>query len=201
MSQLLTDAELRTPPPSLHIMVMSATRRFTVDDLDLLPDDGNRYEVLHGMLLVTPSPGVPHQTVAANLLVSLANGLRDEANIQCWSPGVVRIGTDTHLEPDILVGSPPANGAWDGIENLWLAVEVSGAGSRVYDREYKRDGYLEAGVAEVWLVDLYSRTILVSKQRGPKDIEHASTLIWRSPGGRRIGIDVPGLLGAITDDR
>jgi hypothetical protein len=38
--------------------------QYTVADLELLPDDGNRYEVLAGTLLVTPSPGSAHQGVA-----------------------------------------------------------------------------------------------------------------------------------------
>ena len=41
--------------------------QYTVADLELLPDDGNRYEVLAGTLLVTPSPGSAHQGVAARL--------------------------------------------------------------------------------------------------------------------------------------
>jgi hypothetical protein len=32
-------------------------RPFTVDDLEAMPDDGNRYEVIDGMLVVTPAPG------------------------------------------------------------------------------------------------------------------------------------------------
>ena len=47
------------------MMVMSAAlRQFTVDDLDALPEDGNRYEVLHGVLLVTPQAGLPQSAYA-----------------------------------------------------------------------------------------------------------------------------------------
>ena len=47
--------------------------RYTVADLDLLPDDGNRYEVLAGTLLVTPSAGSAHQGVAAGLAALFAS--------------------------------------------------------------------------------------------------------------------------------
>lgn len=43
---------------------------YTVDDLDRFPPDGNRYELLEGMLLVTPAPGLPHQVVTQRLAAS-----------------------------------------------------------------------------------------------------------------------------------
>ena len=49
--------------------------QYTVADLDLLPDDGNRYELLAGTLLVTPSPGSAHQGVAAKLSAMFASHL------------------------------------------------------------------------------------------------------------------------------
>ena len=48
-----------------------AIPRFTVDDLETFPDDGNRYELLDGVLLVTPAPGNAHQVVASRLQVRL----------------------------------------------------------------------------------------------------------------------------------
>ncbi len=175
-------------------MAMPALRPFTVDDVDALPEDGNRYEVLHGVLLVTPSPGLPHQTVAAGIVAELQAVLRDEPWIKVWSPGVVVVRPDTQLEPDLLVGRfPTGEPRWENVEEHWLAVEVSGVGSRVYDREYKRDGYLEAGVAEVWLVDLGLKQIFVSRAGGSTDVLHDIELTWRSPGGREMKLDVAAL--------
>ena len=45
---------------------------YTVDDLEHFPDDGNRYELLDGVLLVTPQAAAVHQVVANRIL---ANGL------------------------------------------------------------------------------------------------------------------------------
>jgi Uma2 family endonuclease len=42
-------------------------RRWTRSDLDRLPDDGNRYEVIDGQLLVTPPPSVAHEEIVASL--------------------------------------------------------------------------------------------------------------------------------------
>lgn len=46
--------------------------RYTIAELDEFPSDGNRYELLDGMLMVTPSPGSPHQSVATRLDVELS---------------------------------------------------------------------------------------------------------------------------------
>jgi hypothetical protein len=46
--------------------------RYTVDEIESWPDDGNRYELLDGVLQVSPQPAPPHQIVATRLMVALA---------------------------------------------------------------------------------------------------------------------------------
>ncbi len=168
--------------------------RFTVDQVDALPDDGNRHELLDGVLLVTPAPGLPHQTVAMRLAVVLGRFLEDEPEAWIWGPGAVVMRPWVKLEPDILIGRRPTGGTrWENVPEHWLAVEISGTGSRIYDRDYKRDGYLELGVEEVWLVDLDAMRVFVSRRGGPKDAPHDRTLNWRSPGGRVLEVDVAAL--------
>jgi Uma2 family endonuclease len=167
--------------------------RFTVDDLESFPDDGNRYELLNGVVLVTPQAGLPHQTVASALGAVLWEFLRPAPEIRIWSPGVIQIQPATHLEPDILVGRMPEVAAWEAVREHWLAVEVSGLVSRIYDRRYKRDAYLQVGVQEVWLLDLESRGILVSRPQGAKDEPHEDSVTWRSPDGRVLVVDIPAL--------
>lgn len=175
-------------------MAMPATlRQFTVEEIEAFPDDGNRYELLYGVLLVTPAPSLQHQSVATRLSALLSTFLQEEPGVQVWAPGVVQVRPSIHLEPDILVGTLPASLRWEAVQDHWLAVEVSGTSSRVYDRDYKRDGYLGIGVKQVWLVDLDLRQILVSRPGGEQDSPNATTLIWHSPEGRKLRIDIPGL--------
>jgi hypothetical protein len=49
----------------------AAGQVFTVDDLDRMPDDGRRYELVDGVLMVSPHPGVAHQAVLSELAVQL----------------------------------------------------------------------------------------------------------------------------------
>jgi Uma2 family endonuclease len=72
-----------------------------VADLERLPDDGNRYEILHGELLVTSLPSAGHQGVAARLFVNLAIWCRANTGWRYLSPGGVYISETTWLEPDI----------------------------------------------------------------------------------------------------
>jgi len=157
--------------------------RYTVSDLDLLPDDGNRYEVLAGTLLVTPSPGSAHQGVAARLVALFAAHILAR-RLGLFSPGVVTLPPLTQLEPDILVVPPRfAPGTpWAEISEHWLAVEIMSRSSRVYDREFKRDAYVALGVREVWLVDVRDRSIEVCVRGGAGRVVR-DALTWRAPAG------------------
>ena len=59
-------------------MGMAAPLYYTADMVRALPDDGNRYEVVYGELLVTPAPRLQHQELVRRLLVALSRYL--EAN-------------------------------------------------------------------------------------------------------------------------
>ena len=107
--------------------------RYTVADLDLLPDDGNRYEVLAGALLVTPSPSSAHQGIAARLSALFASHLLSR-RLGLFSPGVVTSPPMTQLEPDLLIVPPrfTLGISWAEISEHWLAVEVLSRSSRVW---------------------------------------------------------------------
>jgi len=157
--------------------------RYTVADLDLLPDAGNRYEVLAGTLLVTPSPGTAHQGVAVGLVALFASHVLAR-RLRLFSPGVVTLPPLTQLEPDLLVVPPrfPLGVPWAEITEYWLAVEILSRSSHVYDREFKRDAYLALGVREVWLVDLRDRSIEVcTRPGGGRVVRDAVT--WSMPDG------------------
>ncbi|HET7458598.1 MAG TPA: Uma2 family endonuclease [Gemmatimonadaceae bacterium] len=154
---------------------------FTTDDLRAFPEDGQRYELLEGMLLVTPMPGSAHQVVLSRILVALAGYLSPADRAVAVSPGEIEIAPKTLLEPDLLVfpASYPPGTPWSEMRDWWLAVEVFSPSSRVYDRDFKRDAYLALGVAEVWLVDLDERAVFVSSRGGQLDDRRDASITWR----------------------
>ena len=161
---------------------------YTVKDLEHFPRDGNRYELLDGVLLVTPAPGSEHQLIASRIAHVFLNALQSPGHAFVYLPGAVSFPPRTQLEPDILVvpARYPVSDAWADTTEHWLAVEILSPSSRVYDREFKRDAYLALGVREVWLVDKTDRSVEVSRVRGSSETVR-NTIIWRVP---TLGIDV-----------
>ena len=171
--------------------------QYTVADLDHFPDDGNRYELLAGTLLVTPGPGSAHQGVAAVISALFAHHIL-EKRLRLFSPGAVKLPPLTQLEPDILVVPPRFSPGmpWEEVTEHWLAVEVLSRSSKMYDREFKRDAYLALGVREVWLVDMRDRSIEVCVRPGGGRIER-DVIEWSAPVGE---IEVTVELGELFAD-
>lgn len=181
--QLSGDAELLSRPPRTKIMPMAVTaRRFTVDEVVAWPDDGNRYELVDGVLLVTPAPMPAHQVVAARLVAALMEACQSWPGVHVASPGEILIRPDLRMQPDVLVfRTPSLDAKWEQIQEHFLAVEVWSSSSVVYDRDIKRDAYLQIGVREVWLVDCERRQVHVSRAGARPVLVQETVLEWRPP--------------------
>ncbi|MEP6620871.1 MAG: Uma2 family endonuclease [bacterium] len=155
--------------------------RYSVSDLEHFPNDGNRYELLDGNLLVTPAPTFAHQAIALRIAMAFAE-LQANGHMQVVAPGAVVFPPGTHLEPDVLVIPPVASldVSWQDIHEHWLAVDVLSPSSRVYDREFKRDAYFALGIREVWLVDIRDKSVEVCHARGAGTIMR-DAVAWTAP--------------------
>jgi Uma2 family endonuclease len=158
-------AELPTSEPRDYRMAMPAARiDWTVDMLDALPDDGQRYELIDGELFVTPAPSDVHQLVVGALHARLRAYLRPSMIGRVLpSPADVRRGdrTRNRVQPDIFVvrlidsARPPY--PFD-LADLLLAVEIESPSNAAYDYQTKRELYLTNGVPEYWIVNPEART-------------------------------------------
>lgn len=155
--------------------------RFTIDMLDQFPDDGNRYELLEGILIVTPAPNFAHQVVATRIVHALMSGLGPDGPARVVAVGAIQRGERTQLQPDILVcpSEFPPTANWRDMHGWWLAVEVLSPSSRIYDREVKRGAYLMLGVEEYWLVDPIDCSVEVWTRDVPEGRRIAHQLTWR----------------------
>mgnify|MGYP001080075773 CR=1 FL=1 len=133
-----------------------------------LPEDGNRYEVIDGVLYMTTAPSAFHQWIIRQIVRILFVQIDDAGiGITLWSPlGLFMPGCDP-VQPDIIVIRT---------ENLHiihdrritgipaLLVEVLSPSNPTQDTETKRKAYARAGVPEYWIVRPASRDLLLCTQ-------------------------------------
>jgi Uma2 family endonuclease len=127
-------------------------RPFTRDDLDRMPDDGNRYELIDGILIVSPSPRRLHQRVVTRLTVLLAGACPPDMEM-LPGPFDVALAEDTVVVPDLLVARLSDLTERDLPTAPLLAVEVLSPSTRRIDRILKRARYEAAGTPSYWVVD------------------------------------------------
>jgi Uma2 family endonuclease len=127
-------------------------RPFTVDDLEGFPDDGNRYELVDGMLHVSPCP-VPLHHVAVGEVFFALRLVCPPGLLVMMAPMDVQPSRLTSLQPDVLVARPGDFGPKSLPAAPLLAVEVLSPSTRLYDLNMKRSAYERMGVASYWVVD------------------------------------------------
>jgi Uma2 family endonuclease len=127
-------------------------RPFTVADLEAMPDDGNRYELIDGMLIVSPAPGWGHQEMSGALFVVLRAACPRDLRVLA-APFAVQMAFDSEVQPDVVVARytdlTPKNLPVAPV----LAVEVLSHSTRLHDRNTKKAYYERIGVASYWLLD------------------------------------------------
>jgi len=141
-------------------MPLSRTN-WTVEMLNALPDDGQRYEVIDGELYVTPAPAVVHQRAARTLFLLLAPYALSVGLDPYFAPMAVAFSRRREVQPDLLVIPRLPNGRgvsrFEDVGILLLAVEVLSPSTERTDRREKRWMYQQEGVAEYWIVDTDAR--------------------------------------------
>mgnify|MGYP001583031036 FL=1 len=164
------------------------SRYWTPDDVWALPDDGNRYECIDGMLLVTPSPRWSHQ----ELVLAFADRLRTWVNAQrvgrmLIAPADVRLTRTALVQPDVFIAQPRGDGSpaqeTDADLRLLLAIEILSPSTARRDRTVKRAFYQHTGV-EYWIVDPDARVV---ERWLPDDARPeilSESLTWQPAGAR-----------------
>jgi Uma2 family endonuclease len=158
-----------------------ATRAWTLAELHRLPDDGNKYELVHGELFVTPAPRPGHERILARLRRAIDPYVERNGLGVTQARGVVRFN-ESEVEPDLLVRSDSQSVAdWEDAPIPVLVVEVLSDTTRRRDQLQKRDYYLEVGVADYWIIDPEQRTIRVIRPGAVDDVRN-DTATWLPSG-------------------
>lgn len=134
------------------VTTLPFARPLTRHDLQHLPDDGHRYELIDGSLIVSPAPRHAHQVVLGNLYVLLRLACPPDLQV-VLAPFAVGLADDTEVQPDLLVAPRARFTERDLPGPPLLAVEVLSPSTRRVDLLLKRDRYQAAGIPSYWLVD------------------------------------------------
>ncbi|TCC42261.1 Uma2 family endonuclease [Kribbella speibonae] len=145
---------------------------FTLADLETLPDDGNRYEVVDGTLLVTPAPLPLHQTAVLELAVALRGRCPEDLKVFV-APVDFRPTPTRSVQPDVLVCRRKDVGEKTIEKPLLLAVEVLSQSTSLADRLLKRRLYEQAGVASYWIFDPANEELTVLELDGDTYVARA----------------------------
>lgn len=136
-------------------------------DLGSIADDSRRYELVDGVLLMSPSPRPLHQRVVARVLAAVSlHCPRDCEALP--APVDVVLADDTVLIPDVVVGRRRDYTERALVGVPVLAVEVISPSSRLIDTELKRARLAAAGCPNYWLVDPYVPAALCLTLRGSR---------------------------------
>jgi Uma2 family endonuclease len=182
-------------------MGMAAPLYYTADQVRALPDDGNRYEAVHGELLVTPAPRPLHQEVVRRLLVRLSLYLEAEPVAHVLpAPADISWGPDTMVQPDVFVVSLEQARTldWTRMKTLLLVAEVLSPSTARADRFTKRIEYQRQGIPLYWVVDPEQHLVEVW---APEDIAphiERERLVWQPAGAtRQFDLDLEALFRSI----
>jgi len=153
----------------------------TVADLEVMPDDGNRYEIIEGEIVVSRAPGLTHQSVSGNLFASIKNYLTQNPVGEVWAtPGIV-FNDFNGVVPDLVFVSAErrkeiaAGERITGAPELVIEIVSPGSENERRDRVIKRQLYAKFGVKEYWIVNPESRGIDIYRLEG-QTLKLAATL-------------------------
>jgi Uma2 family endonuclease len=142
--------------------LLPRSRPLTRAELDELrekgADDGHRYELIDGVLVVTPGLSFEHQDVLAHLHLLLDAARPPELTI-LFAPFDVALTDDTVMQPDLLVARRADFTSRDLPVAPVLAVEILSPSTRRVDLTLKRSRYEAAGAGSYWVVDPIELTL------------------------------------------
>jgi Uma2 family endonuclease len=134
------------------VTTLPRSRSLTRRDLDSMPDDGHRYELIDGCLVVTPAPTPRHQIAVVGLWKVLNAGCPAHMRVLV-APLDVVLADDTVVQPDVLVARRVDFTERDLPVAPLLAIEVVSPSTRRIDVSLKRARYAAAGCPSYWVVD------------------------------------------------
>ena len=183
---------------------LDLARRWTRAEVLALPDDGNRYELVDGELLVSPSPSRLHQRAVTRLWRLLDDYLTaHRLGEALTSPADVKFVAEEILQPDLFVAQAIGGRlgeTWEAVGIPLLVVEILSPSTARFDRVTKRARYQRAGVPTYWIVDLDARLVEIWTPGADRPEIAVTTLSWQpDPAAPALERDLRALFTAVRE--
>jgi Uma2 family endonuclease len=149
--------------------VGSGPRRWTYEDLQRLPEDGKRHEIIDGEHFVMSAPGFRHQAVLGRLFLAIGNHLaaRPSLGQALLGPFDIVFTLFDVVEPDLLFIAADQRGILNDKNASGapaLVVEILSTSIRRHDERTKRQLYERGGVREYWIIDPDRESVAVHRR-------------------------------------
>ena len=183
-------------------MERMALSQITWQDVQQLPDDGNRYEAIAGELYVTPAPSLRHQRISMRLTLLLHRLLVEPGHGELFfAPvGVEFPTTEEGVQPDLVFVSKRRGGI---LADPWirgapdLVIEILSPSTAHRDRGVKRKLYERQGVEQYWIIDPEASAVEVWTFGADPGFERFTETMTVRLSGEEIGeIDLVGIFKA-----
>ena len=152
---------------------------WTTEDLDAMPEDGRRRELLDGVLIMSPSPTAAHQTISGLLMGALNETCPDEYDVT--QAVEIRLSPRRAFIPDVLVSTARAakrRSHWYHPHEVLLAVEIVSPSSQAMDRVTKPTLYAQAGIPYYWRIEVDGGLTVHTHRLDPAAEIYAETGRW-----------------------
>jgi len=180
----------------MSVEMTRPARPFTYEDLEAMPDDGYRREIIGGSLIVTPAPGGGHQRVTLNLALLLRTAETDEAMVMV-SPYDWKLPDRGSVQPDVMVirrSDFDPSGPLPAAAVPLLVVEVLSPSNSAQDRMLKRELYERLGVPAYWIVDPSGLSLTALRLvTGRYEVEFEGTGLFASDWPFSVEVNLPDL--------
>ena len=166
-------------------MGMAAPVYYSAEMVLALPDDGKRYETVHGELLVSPAPRAWHQVVLGRVQRALWDFLDDHRVGHLFaSPADISWGPDILVQPDLFVVNLEQARTldWSRMQDLLLTVEVLSPSTSRHDRFTKRRLYQEVGIPLYWIVDPDNKSVEAWTPETTFPTVERDRIVWEPEG-------------------
>ena len=194
----ISNAEHNMGMPASHL-----EHHWTEDEFYAARDaapPGERWELVDGEVLVTPSPHWVHQHTAFRLATLLDAYVREHDLGRTFvAPLDVKLAQGLVLQPDVLIVPAGELDTWsDFVQHLLLAVETISPSSARHDRVRKRPKYQQHRVPDYWIVDGWSRTVECWHPDDERPAIISETLTWQPrPDVAPFTLDLPAFFAEV----